>query len=70
MSVPLSTFGVPPGPVNYENSLHVSDRYGVLDILLSGFSSSKVSACSLIIKKFCVGKAGCIDSSIFIETYS
>ena len=36
--------------------------------VVSGFSSSKVSACRLIIKEFCGGKAGWNDGAIFIET--
>ena len=36
--------------------------------VVSGLSSSKVSACSMLIKEFCGGKAGWNDRAIFIET--
>ena len=36
--------------------------------VVSGQSSSKVSECSLVIKEFCGGKAGCNNRAIFIET--
>ena len=36
--------------------------------VVSGLSSSKVSASSMLIKEFCGGKAGWNDRSLFIET--
>ena len=36
--------------------------------VVSGLSSSKVSACSSMIKEFCEGKAGWTDRAIFTET--
>ena len=36
--------------------------------VVSGLSSSKVSACSMLIKEFCGGKAGWNDRAVFIET--
>ena len=35
-----------------------------------GLSSSNESACSLMIKEFCGGKAGWNDRAVFIETES
>ena len=39
-------------------------------VVVSGLSPSEVSACSLMIKEFCGGKAGWNDRAIFIETES
>ena len=35
--------------------------------VVSGLSSSKVSACIMLIKEFCGGKAGWNDRAVFIE---
>ena len=37
-------------------------------VVVSGLSSSKVSAYSMLIKEFCRGKAGWNDRAVFIET--
>ena len=38
------------------------------DIVVSGLASSKLLACSLMIKEFCGGKAGWNDRAKFIQT--
>ena len=48
-----------------QNEHHLLHRQGGV---VSGLSSSKVSACSMLIKEFCGGKAGWNDRAVFIET--